>query len=644
MRIDLKNMKKLLLIFYSFSSLVAVGQQSNAVRAGAAMRAPIEVKFLGFGIPTYDDVELVPQLTHQVSRNESSNQEELEEWKKEQKKLKEQFLLEHQGQMEEEMPMNKKMRTNAPTLEVGYNALGNQGTPSDNTLAINTLNQIICSVNSSLRIYNSTNGAGLAATVNLASFFSSPQNGPLLTNSLCDPKVMFDPQAKRFIVFAQTCDGSSSTSQILVAFAKAEDPMQGWYFYTFTGNPSSSIGQNVWFDYPKVGVSNSDFFATGNLFNDNMDYVESVIYQVNKTKCYAGNTLNNGDALIWYNIDNSPFTMVPMTNGQLGGYGNNMYLASTSNGPFGSTINMYEISNSTANNPNISVALVPTDTASSPGNGDQAGSNVDLETGDSRGMDGFYLNGTVHYVFHCNVGSGYSGINYSRLTKSGSTWTLKKRIIKMTGKDLAFPAISSMGWSASDQSAIIGFNYASSTEFPGMKAVYVDHDFTPSTPIEIKTGTGYASVVTSGGVTRWGDYSGMTRVHNAAKPTAWHFGMFGNTSHTWTNHFAKITTNGWPLGTTNVNEELDNKVNVYPNPVVEDIYHTSLQLDESGTIQIDLLDLNGQLVRKVYTGYASKGENLFSFNRGALASGTYLLSIKMNTKLIKNEKLTVIRP
>jgi hypothetical protein len=637
-------MKKLILLVLSLLPLTMHSQSNKGVRAGAGTRVPIEVTFLGFGIPQTEDLELVPQLTHKVSKNESSNQKELEILKAELKKQKDEYVKEHEGELEEETPMNKKTRTNDPSLIIGYNALGNQGTPSDNTMAINTLDQIICSVNSSLRIYNANTGAGLAATVSLSNFFSSPQNGSLLTNNLCDPKVMFDPQAKRFIVFAQTCDGGSSTSQILVAFAKAEDPTQGWYFYTFTGNPSSSIGQSAWFDYPKVGVSNSDFFATGNLFDNNYDYVQSVIYQINKTKCYAGNTLGNGDALLWYNIDYSPFTMVPMTNGQLGGYGNNMYLASTGGGAFGATINMYEIDNSTVNNPNISASLVSTDTASAPGNGDQSGSAVDLETGDSRGMDGFYLNGTVHYVFHCNVGGGYSGINYSRLTKSGATWTLKKRIIKMSGKDLAYPAIASMGWSSADQSAIIGFNYASSSEFPGMKAVYVDHDFTPSTPIEIKTGTGYASVLPDNGVTRWGDYSGMSRVHNATKPTAWHFGMFGNTSHTWTNHFAKISTNGWPLGTEVEAEKNTNTARVYPNPIVEDIYHTMLNLDEAGTVVIDLLDLKGQLVRKVYTGYASKGENMFSFNRGALATGTYVLSIKMNSKLIKNEKISVIHP
>ena len=641
-------MKKILIISLSLISTQIYAQQSNGIKAGNAFRAPFEVKYLGEGIPTSDDVELVPQLTHLVSKNESDNEKELEILKEEKMKEKELFLSQHPELSTQQQDVsNKKSRTLDPVFIVGYNALGNNGTPSDNTAAVNTNNQLVCSVNSSLRVYNTTTGAGLASTTSLASFFATPSNGSLLTNSLCDPKVIFDQQAQRFIIFAQTCDGSSNTSQILLAFSKTSDPTPtsgtGWYFYTFTGNPSSSIGQNTWFDYPKIGVSNSDVFVTGNLFDNGGNYVESVIYQINKTKCYAGNTINSGDALLWYNIDNNPFTMVPMSNGQTGGYGNNMYLASTKNTAFGPNIALFEITNSTANNPQLTSALIATDTTSSPADAIQSGTSVDLDLGDSRGMDGFYLNGTIHYVFHCDVGAGYSGINYSRITKSGNSWTLKRRIIKMAGKDLGFPAITSFGYTANDQSAIIGFNYASSSEFPGMKAIYVDHDMTPSNPIEIKTGTGYASVFPSGGVTRWGDYSGMTRVQNATKPTAWHFGMFGNTSHTWTNYFAKISTQGWPLNTSDIQAE-NQDLTVYPNPVTEDIFNATITLQAAGIIDVKLLDINGRFVRNIYSGPATKGKILFSFNKGALPSGTYLLNFSLDHQLLQNEKITVIHP
>lgn len=321
-----------------------------------------------------------------------------------------------------------------------------------------------------------------------------------------------------------------------------------------------------------------------------------------------------------------------------------MYLVSTNEGFMGSFLNVYEVSNSVTSNPQLTVQLVPTDSISSPGNAVQNGSSTQLETGDNRGMDGFYLNGTIHYVHHVNVGLGFSGINYARLVKSGNNWTLKKRIIKAPSKEYAFPSIQSAGTTTADQSAFVSFNFSSSTDFPGMSCVYVDHDFNVSSPALIKSGTGYASVLASGGVTRWGDYSGLSRILNSNPPAAWAFGMYGNTNHTWTNHFAKITSQGWVLS--NEAPVIPNEsVAVYPNPIKEDFFSMELKLNESGKLDVILTDLQGRAIRSILVGaLANEGENVFTFNKGALAPGTYFLQVVLNKKIIRNEKLLVLQP
>lgn len=638
-------MKKIVILLLSSIPFAVQSQELKPKNGGAANVVSIEGVYLGFGIPTSDDVELYPQLNHIVPANASSNPTELSLLKA--AKLEEKKKAIEQQQANEDIQNQessmKKTRAFEPIKEVGYNAIGATATPPDNTIAVNEDNVIICMVNSTMRRYSAATGVGIASTTTLSNFFATPQNGTLLTSSVCDPKVIFDPESKRFIAFAQTCQGNSATSQLLFAFSKGSDPALGWYFYAFSGNPSASVGQNVWFDYPKIAVSNSDVFVTGNMFNNNKQYVESVVYQINKVKCYAGNTLANNDVLLWYNLDNNPFTLVPMSNGMSGGYGNNMYLACTKQSGSTKRIGLFEITNSTNNNPQMTAELIPTDTISSPADAIQNGSSVVLDIGDNRGMDGFYLNGTIHYVFHCDVGQGYSGINYSRITKTGNQWTLKRRIIKIAGKDLGFPSIASFGYTPNDQSSIIGFNYASSSDFPGMKAIYIDNNMIPSAPIEIKSGTGYASVLTSGGKTRWGDYSGLSRVLNASKPTAWHFGMFGNTLNTWTNYFAKITTQGWPLATNEIIEE-PTKAIVYPNPVVDDHFKVMLTLEQAGIIEVQLLDINGQIIRKIFSSPALKGENLFSIYKGNLATGTYVLQFSLDQKIIQNETISVIHP
>ncbi len=634
-------MQKLFISLLVFACFTSFAQDTRPVQAGQGWRVAIEGKFVGSGVPTSDDIELLPQLSYEPSKNESDNKKALRIIKEELMKEKLATLDELNNLLNDDQEVaERKIRSTTPTLVAGYNALGNQGTPSDNTIAINKNNQIICCVNSSLRMYNATNGVAISATTGLSGFFSTPSNGTLLTNNTCDPKVIFDPQAERFIVFAQTCQGNSSTSQLLLAFSKSADPTAGWNFYVFTGNPSASLGQNVWFDYPKIGVSNKDVFVTGNMFNNNMNYVQSVIYQINKEKCYAGQSLAQGDAVLWFNLDNSPFTMVPVSNGQGGGYGNNMFLLSTNNSAFGSFINVYEINNAVTANPQISVQLVATDTTGSPADAIQNGSNTKLSTGDNRGMDGFYLNGTIHYVFHANVGGGYSGINYSRLRKVGNNWSLQRRIIRATGKDYSYPSIQSAGWNTNDQSAFIGYLMASPSDFPSIQAVHVDNDMKVSAPLMVRAGTGYASVAPQSGVTRWGDYSGMSRILNESVPGVWMFGMFGNVNHTWTNHFAKISTVNWPASIEE-NTTTNNINNLYPNPVREEVFSLKLHVPENGNLQVVLTDLQGKTIRNVMNTPVEKGPNLFTFNKGALANGTYLLRVSLNNKPIYNEKIIV---
>lgn len=621
-----------LLVCILVNNFNLLAQERNA---GAANTSPIEVTYLGFVQPKSDDIELVPQLTHIISKNPSKDETALKEYKEQ--------LVKQPYTDETNKNNTKKTRNFVPVLEAGYNALGNQGTPSDNTIAINKNNQIVCIVNSSLRYYNATTGAGLAASMALSSFFTSPVNGTKQSNVICDPKVVYDHIADKFIVFAQTCEGNSAKSQLLLAFSKSADPTAGWYVYVFSGNPSALVGQNVWFDYPKIGFSNSDVFISGNLFNNNYDYVQSVLYQINKTKCYAGQTLQNNDALIWYNIAGSPFTMVPMSNGAVGGYGNNMYILSTLQSWSGTNIGIYEVTNSTGNNPQMTDNYVNIPNSPAPGLGDQKNTSLKLDLGDNRGMDGFYLNGVLHYVFHCNATGNYSGISYTRLTKSGNNWVVaNNKKITIANKDLGFPSICHFGWNNNDRAALIYFNYSSSNDFPGMKAVFVDHNFNDTPPLEVKTGLNYVNTGAQGGEVRWGDYSGLSRDFSANKPTAWCFGMYGATNNGWTNHFAKITTSSWPTETQETIKQESKAINIYPNPI-EDIWKMELNLETEGDLLVNLYDLDGRLVREVMSIYAAQGKHLFSFNKGALATGNYILRITLNNRLINNEKISVAR-
>jgi hypothetical protein len=190
----------------------------------------------------------------------------------------------------------------AVTPVVGSNFLGNTNTgnsPMDNSVAISNGGKIISVANNSIEFYN-TNGT-MTFTNTIDGFF----NDPTITN-VCDPVVIYDSGADKFIFFAQECSGNSSNSNILVCFSQTNDPNGNWWNYKFSGNPANN---NTWFDYPKIAVSTNELYVTGNSFSNSSIFEESLLYQIEKNNGYTGGTIN---WQYWNNITSSPFNLLPV--------------------------------------------------------------------------------------------------------------------------------------------------------------------------------------------------------------------------------------------------------------------------------------------------------------------------------------------
>ena len=82
-----------------------------------------------------------------------------------------------------------------------------------------------------------------------------------------------------------------------------------------------------------------------------------------------------------------------------------------------------------------------------------------------------------------------------------------------------------------------------------------------------------------------------------------------------------------PVGTVHQQLTNNNELNVFPNPVADQTA-ISYQLHKKQHISVGLYDINGRLVRLVFKGVQSKGDQLIKFNKGQLASGTYFIMIE----------------
>jgi Secretion system C-terminal sorting domain len=541
----------------------------------------------------------------------------------------------------DEVDFIKQTRAANPIIDTSWKANVNVGTPPDNSMAVNTKGQIVSMVNSNV-IFYAANGANVYSKT-MAFFFKANLVPGQLTGTVtnqCDPKVMFDCDARRFVAFSMTCDGSSTTSRIMIAVSKEEDPTKGWFTYVYSGDPFQ-LGR--WFDYPKIGVSADDIFVSGNMFINGGGYDEANVWQIDKIACYAGNA--NPAAIVHYNLGGADFSITHVQQGLCSKPTSPHYMVASNAGASNSTkLSLYTVTGKAndANSPIVSHQQVTTNVSYSvPGFGVQPNTSVLLRIGDSRMQDAMIVDGVIHCAFHCDAGGGYAGIHYSRLTKNGANWTCSSKRISATNKEYAYPAISNFDNASNtttgvNQSTIIGFLSSSSSDFPNMKSVVVDGAMAVSTPLLIKAGTDFVDygldTISSFVTTRWGDYIGMWRQHFNSVPTVWISGMYGDAAtsfNSWSNHIAKIT-NGpeWLALANNETELKPVSASVYPNPVQHQKFTMSIQAKQQEIVRIVLMNTNGQLIDELMQTTVHPGNNVFSFNTNSLANGTYLIQVK----------------
>lgn len=539
-------------------------------------------------------------------------------------KMKEEKLL--FKQQNSNRTANPELSTQIVTPVVGSNWLGNVNngnSPLDNSIAISDGGIIVSVANTSIEIDNTS--GNLLYYNDIPTFF----NDPAITNT-CDPVVLYDRPSDRFIFFFQECSGSSANSTLCICFSQTNNPATGgWWKYQLTGNP---LNNNCWFDYPKMAISNNELYITGNLFTNSGSFTESILYQIQKTAGYSGGFIN---WQYWTNISGSPFTLLPLGSGQGLSFSPGCYLVATDAGG-GSLIRLYDLTDDmTASNEQLNYYAVSTTPYSPAGNSAQLGTSCLLDNGDCRALSGFYLNGIIHFVFHCDIGGGWNGINYNRLTLSTAT-NVSSTFGASGTFDYSYPSISSFATTVTDKSVMIGFGRSSASIRPEVRVVNCDNNMNWSSSTLVKTSTGYVSY-TSTSTERWGDYTGTTRKHNSPTASIWMNGMFGNSSNTWDTWIAEIHGNS-TMGV--YDNSTVNDLHVFPNPIVE-VFTLEFTLAESVDLTMTIVDASGKGVKELFKGKGMQGDNIFSFNKANLSAGTYFLIINGNSKIIKNEKIII---
>jgi hypothetical protein len=147
-----------------------------------------------------------------------------------------------------------------PLASAGISCEGNSQTeglrPPDTHGAVG-LTQFVEVTNSRISVFNKSD-CSTAKSVTLASFFG------YFTQTLFDPRAVYDSTWNRWIVIAEAFEESPTVQRQFIAVSKTSDATGDYYIYDL--NVKFSFNDNGFWDYPQLGIDQNSVLITANIF------------------------------------------------------------------------------------------------------------------------------------------------------------------------------------------------------------------------------------------------------------------------------------------------------------------------------------------------------------------------------------------
>lgn len=508
----------------------------------------------------------------------------------------------------------------SPVVTIDFVADSMTGIPPDNYMAISKQDKAISVVNSSIAVLDGKTGQMTNRKTLKGFSLKAALTGP--NDNRYDPKVIYDPEADRFICVM--LNSRDVDNYIVVAFSQTNDPEGAWNFYKFYGDYKSDT---TWFDYPTIAFTKDEFFLSGNKIKFaaswELGFSESVIYQIDKKSGY------NGDANLTYQIwDGINYGGKAIRNlfpvkASWDMTGPEQYFLSNRN---------FDVQNDTmfliqipdvisSGNTNLTLKVMQTPVKyGMPPNGRQPDTSATLATNDARVLGAMLAYDEIQFVStSVHPGNGSAAILHGTVKNYETTPTVTYAdFITVDTLDFGYPNISFVGNGWGLNQALISFNYTGPNDFPGMAAILFD-GAQYSDIIRIKEGEGSIKILPQK-AQRWGDYTG-SQVDWNALGAVWVEGIFGRSDNQYGNWMARLSS---PLLNVKKQSKPNNNIKVYPNPASH-IVDMDFVLDEAGVVKFSVLDIQGRVVDNILEQQCKKGKNILRFNIGTLPAGTYIL-------------------
>jgi hypothetical protein len=542
--------------------------------------------------------------------------------------------------LKQNAPSEKKRGTAInPEVVRGFAANNTSSTPADNDIAVSNDLKIVSVVNSNMRVLDDT-GKNLHS-ISLTNLCAAVGNYQYTS----DPRVLYDPTSDRFVIVFFS-GAISYQSTIIIGFTQTNDPAGNWNFYTINGNP---FNDSTWSDYPIIALSDKDLFITFNLVKDNVGwqtgFKQSVIWQIKKSDGYNGAALNYH---LWSNINynNTPLRNICPAKYQTNAPGNKMYFVTLRNVAMSNDslflteiTDSYESGNATIN---LRLLQTPIQYGFPPNARQKAASNgvpQELMTNDGRVLAAIYENDYVHFGSNSiNPMYNNAGVMLGTIKNVSSTNpTVVADILSSATFEYGYPSMTYVGQSPNDHKVLYSFSHCITDSFPGNSVVYKNAQDEFSDIIHVKYGEGIINRLASN-TERWGDYSGIQKLYN--NPNRVYMSNSWGKNNLMLTWITELAIKEWPVAVAEVSSEKFSS-SIYPNPSSGQRVTMRFMLSENTFCHIDIVDMQGKIVKTLLRDFVKKGTNEISFDPANLPKGIYQVIVNDGIKNVMNEKLVV---
>jgi len=374
---------------------------------------------------------------------------------------------------------------------------------------------VVVVVNGGVRVFDRSGSVLYDNT--LAGFFSPIYPG---YGNVFDPKVAYDPLARRWYILAVYVSYSPDSAFYYLAVSQTPNPLGGWYYYALDATLDGSTPTSNLADYPGLGYNDKWIVLTSNQFTFSWSYQYGKVRVLDKAAALSG-TLSGWTDFYGSDLGSYTYTIKPARS------------LSTSPTAFlvkrryNDRITFFKISGPSTS-PTLSLITskyitVFSTTDSVP----QMGTSTKLEAGDFAGILGAtYYNGKVFLTF----GESHildPALSSSRLIVLDTTPNVLEDIpLYEDGYSWIYPYVG-----VSPKGLVVVFTRVGPTSYPSVYYVSRpsgDSLFSPPRPL--KEGlTWYVRVYNSRN--RWGDYFGAAM--DPVDSTVWIVGEYSVTNDTW---------------------------------------------------------------------------------------------------------------